>query len=88
MPYIRPEARRETLNKVLQVERWEIIDLTSGELNYIITKLIMAQVKHKGLSYDTICSISGVLDNVSKEFYRRVAVPFEDKKKEENGDVF
>jgi hypothetical protein len=32
--------------------------------------------------------MTGVIENVKTEFYRRVAVPYEDKKIADNGDVF
>jgi hypothetical protein len=41
-----------------------------------------------GLSYQTINDIVGALEGAKLEFYRRVAVPYEDKKIIENGDVF
>jgi hypothetical protein len=60
--------------------------LTPGELNYIITKILLAQVKEP--SYAKYNELIGVLECVKQEFYRRVVVLYEDKKKEENGDVF
>jgi len=30
----------------------------------------------------------GVLECIKQEFYRRAVAPYEDKKKEENGDVY
>jgi len=32
--------------------------------------------------------LPGVLENVKQEMYRRLAAPYEDKKAEENGDVY
>jgi hypothetical protein len=43
--------------------------------------------KH-GQSYSIINDIVGVLECAKMEFYRRVAVPYEDKKRTENGDVY
>lgn len=65
---------------------WEIH--TPGELNYVVTLSIKNYMENKGLSYQTINDIIGALDGASKEFYRRVAAPYEDKKIEENGDVY
>lgn len=56
-----------------------------GNLNYSITRtcsLLMGTP-----SYSKIALITGVLENVKQEFYRRVAVPYEDLKIMENGDV-
>lgn len=59
-----------------------------GELNYTLTKVALQYVEDCGLSYKTINDILGAFDGASKEFYRRVAAPYEDKKIAENGDVY
>ena len=84
MPYIKQEDRLE-LHKVLT--RFVTAD-TAGELNYLFTKLILNYMKEKGLSYATINDIVGALEGAKLEFYRRVAVPYEDQKIKENGDVY
>jgi hypothetical protein len=38
-------------------------------------------------SYTKVAMITGVLENVKQEFYRRVAESYEDKKIVENGDI-
>jgi hypothetical protein len=43
--------------------------------------------KH-GLSYHNINDILGALEGAKLEFYRRVAVPYENGKIQENGDVY
>ena len=56
-----------------------------GILNYTITRIctgLMCDV-----SYPKIALITGVLENVKQEFYRRVASSYEDKKINQNGDV-
>jgi hypothetical protein len=40
------------------------------------------------LSYSKINEVIGVLECAKQELYRRVASPYEDSKKEANGDVF
>jgi hypothetical protein len=62
-------------------------NLSPGELNYVITRLIYAWVQD-GLSYTNINTAMGVLECVKQELYRRVAVPYEDRKREANGDVY
>lgn len=62
--------------------------LTPGELNFAITKLVTGYVQQKGLKYQTINDVLGALDGASKEFYRRVAAPYENSKMAENGDVY
>lgn len=60
---------------------------TAGELNYLITHLIGQYVQAAGHSYQTYNDVTGVLDAASKEFYRRTVAPYEDAKRQENGDV-
>jgi hypothetical protein len=38
-------------------------------------------------AYTKIAIITGVLENIKQEFYRRVASAYEDKKIIENGDI-
>jgi len=49
-------------------------------------------VKNRGISavnnYADYNEVMGVLECVKQELYRRLIVPYENKKKEENGDVF
>lgn len=80
MPYV-DQKTREELEGVFSPEN-------PGELNYKITCLILNYIETKGLKYSTINDIVGVLDCAKMEFYRRIAIPYEDKKIEENGDVY
>jgi hypothetical protein len=84
MPYITKD-RRNKFDRELEILASNIE--TSGELNYCISKLLHLLVKKQSLRYDTINSLMGTLDCVSKEFYRKVAVPYEEKKILENGDL-
>lgn len=57
----------------------------SGDINYTFSRILgglMGQV-----SYGKIAIITGVLENIKQEFYRRVASSYEDKKIAENGDI-
>ena len=84
MPYIKPEARPEIDNVLERLDLW-IKD--PGNLNYFITKVVNS-VWQAEPRYTTIATVTGVLENVKQEFYRRVAVPYEDGKIAENGDVY
>lgn len=77
MPYIKAEDRA----------RAEHDPKTAGELNYAITMLVKGYVK-EGLSYQRINDIMGALEGAKLEMYRRVAVPYENAKMAENGDVW
>lgn len=78
MPYILQHHRDDKLFK----------PLNPGELNYAITRLLDQYLRDKGLSYLYINDCLGALEGAKLEFYRRVAVPYEDKKIKENGDVY
>ena len=82
MPYIKQICRGG-------IDRWlELIPsfaLSPSELNYIITKLLL---RIEPMSYQDYNSLIGVLEMVKQEFYRRMVVPYEIRKMEENGDVY
>lgn len=79
MPYIKD---REIINKWLNE-----IPLTpsSGELNYIITKLLLAQ---EPKNYEDYNRLMGIMTSCSMEFYRRKVVKYEIEKCNSNGDVY
>lgn len=81
MPYINKEARLELDTLMRDPD-------TAGELNYEITRMCRLYVLDKGTSYQTINDIIGALEGCKLEFYRRFAAPYEDRKIEENGDVY
>ena len=86
MPYIKKE-RRESLDQMDAVGNGSFAQ-TTGELNYLITNIVADYLKFNGLCYATINDVIGVLECAKLEFYRRLAAPYEDEKKRENGDVF
>lgn len=57
----------------------------SGNINYAVSR-VCGSIMGK-ISYPKIAIITGVLENIKQEFYRRVAEPYEDKKILENGDI-
>jgi len=59
---------------------------TSGELNYLLTRIIHATMGNE-ISYDKINSMIGVLECCKLELYRKIAAPYEQKKLMENGPV-
>lgn len=58
-----------------------------GELNYLFTIIAKSYFKAHG-NYQGINDILGAFEGAKAEFYRRVAVPYEDKKIADNGDVY
>jgi len=81
MPYIKPELRPE-IRLIPQAIT------NAGELNYYISYLIDHFINNKGKSYSTINEVIGALECAKLELYRRIAVPYEDIKIQENGDVY
>ena len=84
MPYIHQDVR-DCLDPFINELQAELGD-HEGDLNYAITRLVTAYFK-KEPRYQTIARITGVLDNVKAEFYRRIAGPYEDRALDRNGDV-
>lgn len=82
MPYIVQRMRRIINGRGI------ISPENTGELNYMFTQCIIAYIKRKGLSYQTINDVKGALVSAKDEFGRRIADPYEDKKIAENGDVY
>jgi hypothetical protein len=84
MPYIR-KIEREQLDKNID-ELSKIID-HDGQLNYVITRLCHNWIIKVGKKYTRINQIMGVLQCATLEFYRMIAVPYENIKKRENGRI-
>ena len=96
MPYIQQEDRASFDGGIA-----DIIDIIfdnttpdnhTGMLNYVITSLlheylIGLQCAGHTLHYSDYSRVRGVLNDASDEFYRTVMGPYEDKKREENGNV-
>lgn len=60
---------------------------TSGELNYLFTRIIMSYIG-ACYTYEHLNDVLGALEGCKMEFYRRIVVPYEEKKIKENGDVY
>ena len=83
MPYIKQDDRR-VVDIVLDVPVME----NAGELNYVLTRVIKDYLEQFGSSYKTMNDIVGALEGAKAEFQRRIVAPYEDRKIEENGDVY
>lgn len=59
-----------------------------GELNFTFTALAYDYFKRMGRDYNAANDVLGALEGAKLEFYRRVVAPYEDVKKEQNGDVY
>jgi hypothetical protein len=86
VPYIE-QAQRAHLDGAinnLNVALSGDIRKAAGEINYVITRLLNRYITN----YFTLALLTGVLVTCLLEFYRRKAVPYENLKIEENGDVY
>lgn len=90
MPYIEQSQRRlvsllvDMLANNIELLP-ELREKRDGVLNFIISRLLYKLYK---INYTEINAALGVLDAVSKEYYRRVATPYENSKMIQNGDVY
>lgn len=90
MPYIANKNQRENLDNIarqvvayLNFSEW---DTVWGDLNYFVTKLFRL-VAAKRFNYCTLNNLTGVLDCVKLEWYRRVVAVYEDGAIARNGDL-
>ncbi len=90
MPYISEDKRYiylELINQLAKKIRLEegAGNTIDGHVNFIISKLLDKVYTPKYFNYNRAM---GVLESVKQEFYRRKIAPYENKKIEENGDIF
>lgn len=78
MPYIKKEMRPVAIEQ----------PMNCGELNFVITSIIIKFCKDRGISYQTINDVLGAVEGAKTEFYARVAAPYEETKLISNGDVY
>jgi hypothetical protein len=92
MPYIRQKDRcllEERIHAFFSENDLYQRNFTAGEWNYIVTRMTLIAMKPStGWDYDSISSAIRVLNDSAAEMRRRLLDPYEDKKIEENGDVF
>lgn len=85
MPYITKEQRAK-LDPLLKPLANMI--LGPGQLNYVITQLLLLGASPEGWNYADINERIGVLECAKMEFYRKLAAPYENGKASANGDVY
>lgn len=56
-----------------------------GDINYTFSRILGGTMGE--ISYPKIAIITGVLENIKQEFYRRAAAPYENLKINQNGDI-
>jgi hypothetical protein len=80
MPYIQQERRDAIASGDAPKD--------AGELNFALTNIVDQYLQNKGLRYAHINEAVGALECAKLELYRRIAVPYEDQKMKESGDVY
>lgn len=84
MPYIKENKRR---NFKFGLQNLEPKD--AGELNFVLTEVCNRFLKARPfLSYQDLNDVLGALEGAKQELYRRVVSPYEDAKRDENGEVY
>ena len=83
MPYIPPYDRTK-LDEAME----NLDPINAGELNYVITTILLDYLGAKGAGYNWMNEVVGVLECVKLELYRRALAPYEDQKAKINGDVY
>jgi len=87
MPYIEKQSREYWDVKMKPLVDAVHKDVEGGKINYIITKILLKWIM-KNTRYASICKVVGTCQCVMMEFYARLGRPYEDKKREQNGDVY
>ncbi len=79
MPYIPQESR-------LEMDEWlrKISMVTNGEKAYVITKLLL---KGTPVNYTGYSLMVGVIETVKLELFRSIVGPYEEERKERNGEL-
>ena len=83
MSYIK-KSQRYDLDKTIS----NISKLDVGKLNYLVTRLMLKYISENGESYKHYNDIIGVLECVKMELYRRRISAYENKKINENLDMY
>lgn len=96
MPYIKEEERLELdhcidamisciKNTKTNCNNPNDLSHQLGRINYSFSRVLAGLMG--SISYTKIAMITGVLENIKQEYYRRMASPYEDKKIIQNGDI-
>ena len=87
MPYIKLEDREKFESWELSPDGMGELCEHCGELNYVISRILIGYIKKQGFRYQTVNDILGVLSALALEWYRRLFGYYENAKIVENGDV-
>lgn len=85
MPYIK-QRQRDRLVGVVKAFT-ENTPYDAGELNYLVSKLVLTYVGRIGEGYQAYNDVIGALEGAKLEVYRRQLATYEDKKIADNGEI-
>ena len=87
MPYIKKD-KRKIYDPIIERAVTEILkdDMDVGSINYLVSSIVW-KLFEKEKRYRTGNNLLGVLDCVSREFYRRKLAKYEDSKIDSEGDL-
>lgn len=87
MPYIQNRYREYYDQKVeLLCNELDRNGFNAGHINYVITRLLL-YYWNINKKYSTMCVLTGILENVKQELYRRHFSGYEELKRRSEGDV-
>jgi hypothetical protein len=84
MPYIKQIDRTKFSSQCKSIAEKATC---AGDLNFSITAILHEYLKIKGINYDNINSVIGMLECCKLEMYRKIAADYENLKITQNGDV-
>ena len=90
MPYIKTERRIRldaSINRLVD-KLWLLGQPVKGDLNYVVTRLVLAALKPEaGWNYQSLSDAVGALQDAADEIKRRMLAPYEDHCIKRNGDI-
>ena len=87
MPYVRQEDRTEHLVDAAVTGAGEVVGV--GQLTYLLVATCAEYmiINSQPFSYALFAEVIAALECAKLELYRRIGTPYEERKKQENGDV-
>ncbi len=91
MPYV-DQKTKDRLPSYPQGARPTELPHSCGQLTYLITNQIIAYLESarqsRGVSFENLGVVEGALGKALTDFNERIVKPYEEKKREQNGDVW
>jgi len=84
MPYIEDEMKKEMKDAIDDLSIWIH---SKGDLNYVICELVGRFILDDNLTYTKISEKIDAVHDAETELRRRILIPYENIKIDQNGDV-